>query len=1494
MKTKLLPKILLGLILGLAAFNSDAQNPGGVATAPTIWYQASAYGPSWPNAGSLGAAANLTITGSPTFSSSGDSLSNYNPYVLFSATGQYASTPAPGLSAANVAALGNTHTTFAAVTNQNTSSNNTASSSPFFFGNSGGTLDQPGLGFSQNGNSATPIYAMMDYYYHTTGSSEYAYQYTGSGITAGASAILMGQADPVTGGTNNLNISYNGQGSTVYMNGIGQTYSLGTVNGNYSSVGGGTNANQNYIFVGDVNQYAMTGRVQEIVMFNSILNNTQTKQVNTYLAVKNGVTLGHDYIDAAGHTIYSLSTNPGNVSNIFGIGAEAANGSLNQPQSNSVSDKRSIVVSNGSHTGTDDSYLMFGANGVSVASQNYADGTVFGGNSVTTATILNAISEKWVTQSTVGGAAGGTWTVTINAGRIAQNGYVLVSSDSTFPAAATFAYALAGGVADNVSIPSGAYVTIAYLQVAPGGILTTPAVWYKPDGATPASWADASGNGINLSVQSGAVTVNAGDANHNFNSWTTGYSSSNYYNYIDPAASNTDLEVNPVFGNYNTSSYLYTPITVFGIARPTSTGNSPITGIDNESVNGAEPALAIKSLHPQFYRFSNGIDQTATSLTATVNQTSIFCSQPYPGASGSAAGNLIIGLDGKDTVIAGQNGSSSVAGPYLKIGYSSFGFGAFQGDIQEVVWYKAALNTADMQKVETYFALKYGTTLAHDYINAAGNTIYDLTANTGYTYNIAGIGHEAANGGLDQRQSNSIDVGKQVLISTTGLANTNDANTVSLSEGQFLLWGDNGLAKSPSVYTGSTFSAVNVRFGAIWKVQNTGNVGTVRVAWPAGLSHLSLIQSADETFDASDVVTDMSANTQTINGVAYNYADVTLADGQYFTFAAKMEHAPGGVFTGLTQWFRADKQVDTTATGGTVTTWSDYTWNIPASNPSTAPSPVYGYGSATYLNFNPGISFTNASQKLYNISVQALQSREFDIFSLTKEGMSGTRYFNIGQNNTDFDGRNWDHPGLYTNSTVAVRDSVYNSFGAVNTSTSANFASNVSSIMYYSFTNNSLSKSLNGLATGTPYTFSHDVGLATGGFIFGANSGNGTSGDDGGFTGNIGELIVYGANNISAEEKNRVDAYLAIKYGITLDKNESYLASDSNVVFDKTDNADYYNNIAGIARDDISALNQKQSRSQITNNADGEITVGLGSIEASNAANTNSFTSDQTWFIWGDNGVTTTLDAANTAFTAPGESGVRMNRIWKAVNTGLGQKVQLQFPQASISAATGEHYVLAMASDENFTTGVSAVDLTADGSNYTVSFTPRSGTFYFTFARIDAVTPVNLQNFTVTTANCNAVLSWTGATESNFSYYEVQTSTDGASFTPGQQIAGTGSGSHYTAQVTLSAATEYIRLGMVDKDGSVRYSDIYTANSNCVAGMPVLYPNPASDVFNITNLGSGQKYIQVFSAGGAVMYKGRIAADKATVNVKGWAPGLYMVSVVTGNGKTVSFKVIVR
>lgn len=1323
-----------------------------------------------------------------------------------------------------------------------------------------------------------------------------------------------------------------------WQNGAGMTASYAKVkvslNGNRVVYSGNqinnvnTGATYDDMRLGQDNNWgALNGQMNEMMVFEDTLTSEQMDRVETYLALKYGSTYAYgerDYKSATGTVVWAALANAGFHRNIAGI-ARDNDGALYQKQSWSTNPGQQVLISttdlantNAANTGvlSNNQYLVWGDNGLEKSPVVSTD-DIAGANF--------RFASVWKVQNT-----GSVSTVRVawpqNTGY--QSFKLVQSSDATFATGNTVTDMTANtqvvnGVTYNyadVILTDGQYFTFAVYLPTPGGV-SLPAVWYKPDGVTNGGWTDASINGMNLINQSttGDTVVRAGNQAHNFHNWTTGYSNNNYYNYIDTTISNTNLEENKVFGNYNLDGLSYMPISIFGAARPTASANGLITGMDNELANGAEPALTVYpasgNVSPRFYRFSNGIDKIATTKIGGLNQTSIFYAHPYPGNSTSANGDLVVGLNGMDTVIANQSGRSSVAGPYLKIGYSSFGFGAFQGDIQEVIWYKTSLTDIEKQKVETYLSLKFGTTLAHHYVNAAGDTVFDINNHAGYTHNIAGIGYEPDNGGLNQKQSNSVNAGNQVLVSTTGLAHTNDSNTTSLADGQFLVWGDNGLPKAPSIYTGNTFTTLNVRFAAIWKVQNTASVGLVRVAWPAGLNHLSLIQSTDTIFDASDVVTDMTANTQTINGVVYNYADVVLSDGQYFTFASNIEHAPGGVFEGLSLWYRADKQTSL-GTGDSVMSWTDYAMGVTAGQISTNDYPLYQSGAADYLNFNPGINFTTANQSLGNIQHQALSDTAFDIFTLTKEGITAggahARIFSILANKSLTAGNihYWDGVGINYNSSIERYNASSTLWYFANPG-NINFASNSPSVMYNTFTNTTVAKGVNGAPNGTAGN-NGAYELIDGGFIFGSTVFSGNGSDNYSMKGNIGETIVYGSKNLTAEQRNKVEAYLAIKYGITLDTTSSYLTSQSAVVWDKAADKNFYHNVAGIGRDDVSDLYQKQSRSQITNNVDSQLTIALDTIYENNLANPSSI-GDQQFLIWGDNGNTqamTNAASTYTTFTFNGSSdNRRMNRIWKTRNTGVTHKMTLSFPVASVGSTTltnegnNTAYVLIYATDPGFTNLTAISYLSEENGQYVASLRLSDSVSYFTFAKVtDSVSPlsVTLFDFTANKANREVLLQWTTTSEQDNKGFGVERSLDGKQWESLGFVASQAQEGNSPLKLSYTytdhnpiIGQNFYRLKQIDFSGRYTFSPVRSVVFDKANRIRV-YPNPVKNKVTISGL-EGANVVTVSNAIGQVVLKqSGITAPAATLSTALLVPGTYVLTIRDEKGNQHSFKMVKR
>jgi hypothetical protein len=163
---------------------------------------------------------------------------------------------------------------------------------------------------------------------------------------------------------------------------------------------------------------------------------------------------------------------------------------------------------------------------------------------------------------------------------------------------------------------------------------------------------------------------------------------------------------------------------------------------------------------------------------------------------------------------------------------------SFNGNISELIIYKTGtpssqggnLDPVLISKIETYLAVKYGVTLFNNFIASDGTIIYNVA--DGFGNRVFGIARDDVQS-LNQKVSNSIHDG---AILTLGAANTlsssNAAHPGGLMDNTYLLIGDNNLTGLETV-TGSGDCPppplVDNLTNRIWKVTNTGNVGSVRI-----------------------------------------------------------------------------------------------------------------------------------------------------------------------------------------------------------------------------------------------------------------------------------------------------------------------------------------------------------------------------------------------------------------------------------------------------------------------------------------------------------------------------------------------------------------------------------------------------------------------------------------------------------------------------------------
>ncbi|MGG9962781.1 T9SS type A sorting domain-containing protein [Ferruginibacter sp. SUN106] len=171
------------------------------------------------------------------------------------------------------------------------------------------------------------------------------------------------------------------------------------------------------------------------------------------------------------------------------------------------------------------------------------------------------------------------------------------------------------------------------------------------------------------------------------------------------------------------------------------------------------------------------------------------------------------------------------------------------------------------------------------------------------------------------------------------------------------------------------------------------------------------------------------------------------------------------------------------------------------------------------------------------------------------------------------------------------------------------------------------------------------------------------------------------------------------------------------------------------------------------------------------------------------------------------------------------------------------------------------------------------------------VLAVNQLSFSgTTTASCN-VLEWRNKGENDLFQYIIETSTDGRSFTAIDSVRATGAADYIFGVPGPLLQRSYYRLKMEDRDGSFTYSNsiLLLLKDNSIQLQA--YPNPVTDVLNISGPGKILR-IAVADINGRQVYdvngNGTLIQK---INVQHLPQGTYLVTVKTTTDSN-TFKVV--
>jgi len=186
--------------------------------------------------------------------------------------------------------------------------------------------------------------------------------------------------------------------------------------------------------------------------------------------------------------------------------------------------------------------------------------------------------------------------------------------------------------------------------------------------------------------------------------------------------------------------------------------------------------------------------------------------------------------------------------------------------------------------------------------------------------------------------------------------------------------------------------------------------------------------------------------------------------------------------------------------------------------------------------------------------------------------------------------------------------------------------------------------------------------------------------------------------------------------------------------------------------------------------------------------------------------------------------------------------------------------------------------------------------------------PVSLSQFTARSEDANVLLNWTTSSEQNTDHFDVQRSIDGRSYTTlGQVHSKSQNGNSstplyyaFTDKVPIAGNTSYYRLRVVDKDGTITYSNVIRMNAQGETGALRIYPTlvdqqkiwiaPSSTIKGVT--------VDVYSMNGARMQEQQFSQISGGQTValqlrNGLPRGMYLVSVRDGEQVIATQKIII-
>ncbi len=423
------------------------------------------------------------------------------------------------------------------------------------------------------------------------------------------------------------------------------------------------------------------------------------------------------------------------------------------------------------------------------------------------------------------------------------------------------------------------------------------------------------------------------------------------------------------------------------------------------------------------------------------------------------------------------------------------------------------------------------------------------------------------------------------------------------------------------------------------------------------------------------------------------------------------------------------------------------------------------------------------------------------------------------------------------------------------------------------------------------------------------NTGNTNTIVGDGYSGAISEVIAYN-RELTQLEQQKVESYLALKYGITLSTDNDgdgsqletatinegdYLAANGTILWDASANSLYHYNVAGIVRDDLSGLNQKISTSV---NSDAMLSIGLDAdadgLEESNALNTNTFATNVSSLVWGHDNADLdggTGSAAEIEFD-PSEVKSRLNREWFVQKTGDVGVTTLEFnvsqllgPDNQVGTSDESQIVLLVDADGDFSSGATKVfqSFVVNDDGLVVFQADITSSLYFTLASSEmGALPITFTSFNVETEEEYVTMAWTTAEIGEGGLFVIERSANGLDFSAiGSIQVDYNDGSHTFQDLAPLAGNSFYRIAAIDDSGVQTYSEIRSTSIEERLNIKLsVYPNPASNTIRlILPLPLQRPEVLIRSTSGHMASKIKINENEpeVSIDISHLSAGIYLV-----------------